>query len=661
MSQYLNLKTVPLLILAFSLSLLFFFDPSNPSLSKDSIVFSFFIWVVCLGISFRKKKRKIHPIFQLACILLIGLSTINGINGAPVVYFPQKLNLKLLYVVSLCFTIYLFLKNVHPIFLFIHTVAFSCSPPLFSSIKSVPLLLFVIASFFYLVPKRIRIHKLHAIISFFFFVLLISSLLSYKSQSALLQLCLLFSGVLIFFLLSSYPSRLIKKGLLLILSLNLFLNTVNLFSAVHLIWPFNFFAPPLFLTYAGFPVSAIAVISAFSALVAFYTAFQYRIYSWFLIPGGVISIYLVFFNHSRASLLAFILAALYIVLFFWNKKRIPLRILIPTSILILLFLIGSILFTPLETVSRYFNAETLLIRFSLWNFHFQSVLQNFPLFGIGLDADSLLAHLPGTNSERVGYEDFYRFLHSFRSYPQAHNLYVEVFTSLGILGSLLFLWIAAYLLFIAYQMLISKSKEVINSGIFISGVLAFVAIHEFFDYNLGEQHFFIPVVLSLSLIRMRLSFPVRKFKQNRSFKTVYTIVLILLGFLSFQLIWEQRLRNLILASTQDEIELDNFLIYKEKKSSVSRKKFSHPFEEILKNQFWIRSEENIILASLVLRKSPDYQDSVESLLNRCVIKNPYSSVCWKEKADALSKKDQNVTRELEEGKKTDPFHIIFTE
>ncbi|EMO75325.1 hypothetical protein LEP1GSC127_0039 [Leptospira kirschneri str. 200801925] len=158
-----------------------------------------------------------------------------------------------------------------------------------------------------------------------------------------------------------------------------------------------------------------------------------------------------------------------------------------------------------------------------------------------------------------------------------------------------------------------------------------------------------------------MSFPVRKFKQNRSFKTVYTIVLILLGFLSFQLIWEQRLRNLILASTQDEIELDNFLIYKEKKSSVSRKKFSHPFEEILKNQFWIRSEEDIILASLVLRKSPDYQDSVESLLNRCVIKNPYSSVCWKEKADALSKKDQNVTRELEEGKKTDPFHIIFTE
>ncbi|EKO85461.1 O-antigen ligase [Leptospira interrogans serovar Grippotyphosa str. 2006006986] len=661
MSQYLNLKTFPLLILVFFLSLLFFFDPSNPSLSKDSVVFSFFIWAVCLGISFRKKRRKVHPLFQLACILLIGLSTINGINGAPVVYFPQKLNLKLLYVASLCFTIYLFLKNVHPIFLFIHTVAFSCSPPLFSSIKSIPLLLFVIASFFYLIPKRIRIHKLHAIISFFFFVLLISSLLSYKSQSALLQLCLLFSGVLIFFLLSSYPSRLIKKGLLLILSLNLLLNIVNLFSAVHLIWPFNFFVPPLFLTYAGFPVSAIAVISAFSALVVFYTAFQYRIYSWFLIPVGIISIYLVFFNHSRASLLAFILAALYIILFFWNKKRISLRILIPISILFPLLLIGSILFTPLETASRYFNAETLLIRFSLWNFHFQSVLQNFPLFGIGLDADSLLAHLPGTNSERVGYEDFYRFLHSFRSYPQAHNLYVETFTSLGILGSLLFLWIGIYLLFITYLMLTSKSKEVTNSGIFISGVLVFVAVHEFFDYNLGEQHFFIPVVLSLSLIRIKLSFPIRKFKQNLSFKTVYMIVLILLGFLSFQLIWEQRLKNLILASTQDEIELDNFLIYKEKKPSGNRKKFSHPFEEILKNQFWIRSEENIVLASLILRKSPDYQDLVESLLNRCVIKNPYSSVCWKEKADVLSKKDQNVTRELEEGKKTDPFHIIFTE
>ncbi|EMY25039.1 hypothetical protein LEP1GSC115_0063 [Leptospira interrogans serovar Australis str. 200703203] len=74
------------------------------------------------------------------------------------------------------------------------------------------------------------------------------------------------------------------------------------------------------------------------------------------------------------------------------------------------------------------------------------------------------------------------------------------------------------------------------------------------------------------MIRIKLSFPIRKFKQNLSFKTVYMIVLILLGFLSFQLIWEQRLKNLILASTQDEIELDNFLIYKEKKPSGNRKK-----------------------------------------------------------------------------------------
>ncbi|EMO26275.1 hypothetical protein LEP1GSC170_4630 [Leptospira interrogans serovar Bataviae str. HAI135] len=81
------------------------------------------------------------------------------------------------------------------------------------------------------------------------------------------------------------------------------------------------------------------------------------------------------------------------------------------------------------------------------------------------------------------------------------------------------------------------------------------------------------MILSLSLIRMRLSFPIRKFKQNRSFTTVYTIILILLGFLSFQLIWEQRLRNLILASTQDEIELDNFLIYKEKNLPEAAKSF----------------------------------------------------------------------------------------
>ncbi|WP_061235628.1 O-antigen ligase family protein [Leptospira weilii] len=663
MSLLLNLKTIPLVVLAFSLALLFFFDPSNPSLSRDSVVFSFFVWFVSLGISFRKKKFRIHPLFLLACLLLIGLSTVNGINRAPVVYFPQKLNLKLLYVAALCLAIYLFLKNVHPIFLFVHTVAFACSPPLFSSIKSVPLLLFVAASLFYLTPKKIRLRKLYVIVSISFFVLLISSLLSYKSQAALLQLCLLFSGILIFFLLSSYPSLFIKKGLLLILSSNLLLNTVNLFSAVHTIWPFDFLQPSLLLTYAGFPVSSIAVISAFSALVAFYTASQYARYSWFLIPGGLIAIYLTYFNHSRASLLAFGLAILCIFLFRWSKKKVFFRIFIPAFCLIVLFSVVSVFFFPQEAASQYFDPKTLLIRFSLWNFHFQSVLQNSPIFGIGLDADSLLAHLPGAHSEKIGYDDFYKFLHSFRSYPQAHNLYVETFTSLGILGSLFFLWITLYLSLLSYRMLVSKSKKIFDIGIFISGVLVFVAVHEFFDYNLGEQHFFVPVVLALSLIRTRSSSTMGTFRQNSSFKAVYAVSLVLLGYLSFQLVWEQRLRNLIIASIQDEIEFDNFLIYKEKKVSGNRKKFSHPIEEITNNQIWIRSEENLVLASLILRKSPGHSDLMESFLDRCVRKNPYSSVCWKEKVDVLRKKDPNldIRKELEEGKKTDPFHIIFTE
>ncbi|TGM07857.1 ligase [Leptospira barantonii] len=664
MSQYLNFKSIPLLIVVFALALLFFFDPSNPALSRDSVVFGFFVWAVCVGIAYKKKNSKIHPLFFLACLLLIGLSTINGINRAPLVYFPQKLNLKLLYVAALCITIYLFFKNVHPIFLFVHTVAFSCSPPLFSSIKSVPLLLFVIASFFYLAPKRIRFQRLHAVVSVFFFLVLISSLLSYKSQSSLLQLCLILSGILIFFLLSSYPSRFLKKGLLLILSINLLLNSINLISALHTIWPFDLLRPPLFLTYAGFPVSAIAVISSFSALIVFYTAYQYRRYSWILVPGGLIAIYLAFFNQSRASLLAFALASFCLFLFRWSKNQNFYRILISVSALIFLILIGAVFLVPKEISTRYFSPETLWIRFSLWNFHFESVLQDSPIFGIGLDADSLLAHFPGTHSGRNGYDDFYRFLHSFRSYPQAHNLYVETFTSLGILGFVVFLWIAGYLAILTYRMLASKSPEIFNLGIFLSGILVFISVHEFFDFNLGEQHFFIPAVLCISLIRIRLSPKLGTLKPSGViFKIDYVIALISIAFLCFQLTWDQRLRNLILVSVQNEIESDNFSIYKEKTASGKKNRFSYPTEEIVKNQIWIRSEESLVLASLILRKDVNQRTLGESLLDRCVQKNPYSSVCWKEKADILRKKDptSDISHSLDEGKKTDPFHIIFTE
>ncbi|TGK24712.1 O-antigen ligase family protein [Leptospira yasudae] len=664
MSQVLNIKILPLPLLAFALSLLFFFDPSNPALSRDSVVFAFFVWVISAGISFKKKNHRIHPLFLLVCLLLIGLSTINGINRAPVVYFPQKVNIKLLYGAALCITLILYFKNVHPIFLFIHTIAFACSTPLFSSIKSIPLLLFIIASFFYLAPRRIVFSKLHGIVSLFFVLISISSLISYKSQAALMQLCLLLSGILVFFLISSYPSRFLKKGLLVILCINLLLNTINLLSAVHLIWPFDFWKPPMFLTYAGFPVSAIGVISAFSALVAFYTAIQYSNHAWYLLPSGFLSLYLAFFNQSRASLLAFTLGALSMILFRLSPKRFFFRTLIASSLILLSIAFGLILLLPEESVARYFSPETLFIRFSLWKFHFQSVLENSPIFGIGLDADSLLAHFPGSHPGMVGYEDFYRFLHSFRSYPQAHNLYVEAFTSFGILGFFVFLSVAGFLSFVAYRMLVSQSKETARLGIFTSGILVFVAAHEFFDFNLGEQHFFIPATLCMSLIRVRMSSRLGTLKAGTAlFKIVYGLSLLLLSFLCFQLTWEQRLRNLIIVSTQNEIELDNFSIYKEKQTIGKRKKISYPTEEIVKNRIWIRSEENLILASLVLRKDPKYQNLAESLLDQCVQKYPYSSVCRKERAEVLRNKDpkSDFQTDWAEGRKTDPFHIIFTE
>ncbi|XDD51706.1 O-antigen ligase family protein [Leptospira sp. WS92.C1] len=662
MSQYLNLKIIPIFALIPCLSLLYFFDPFNPALSKDFIVFSFFVWICCIGIAAKKKIKRIHPLFLLACLLLIGLSTINGINRAPVVYFPQKVNLKILYAASLVFTIFLFFKNVHPIFLFAHTVLFSCSPPLFSSIKSVPLLIFIFASFFYLAPKKIRLNKLQISIVAFFILVLLSSILSYKSQSSLLQLCLILSSILIFFLISSYPNRSFKKGLLLILSFNLVVNVINLLSAIHTVWPFSIWEPPIFLTYVGFPVSAVAVISALTSFVAFYTATQYKSYAWFLIPGSIFSFYLTFLNQSRASLLALVAAILIFFILRLGKKNYVFKIIFPVSCI--LILIGGLFFVSDEFVTRYANSETLLIRFSLWAFHFQSVLENSPIIGLGLEADSLLAHLPGINPERIGYNDFSSFLHSFRSYPQAHNLYVETFTSLGFLGVFLFIGTAWNLICSAYQMLVSKQKETLDLGIFVLGIIVFIAVHELFDFNLGEQHFLIPATFCIALIRTKRETKLGFLKLDHiSFRIAYTISFVSVFFLSFQLSWEQRLRNLILASSQNEIELDNFLIYKEKTIVKKQRKNSYPIEEILQNKFWIRSDENLVLASLLLRKYPEQISLAESFLEKCVQNNPYSSVCWKEKAEILKNQiaHPDLKQNLENAKKTDPFHIVITE
>ncbi|PJZ55167.1 O-antigen ligase family protein [Leptospira adleri] len=664
MSRFLNLKILPILLLCFCFGFLFFFDPSNPALSRDTLVFTLFVWVVCFVIAKKKKLNRIHPFFLLACLFLIGISTINGINRAPVVYFPQKLNLKLLYVAAFSFSIFLFLKNVSPIFLFIHTVAFASSPPLFSSIKSIPVLIFVLASFLYLLPKRFRFQKFHGLLILFFLSVLTSSILSYKSQAGFLQLSLLLSGIGIFFLISSYPNRGIKKGLLLILSFDLLLNTVNLFSAVHTVWPFSIWEPPLFLTYVGFPVSAIAVISAFTAIVVLYTAFQFPIYSILLLPGGILAIYLTFLNHSRASMLAFFAAGACLLVFRLGKKT-SIWKMIALAVLGFVFIGSGIFFlSGKESITQYLNPETLWIRFSLWSFHFQSVVRNSPVFGLGPEADSLLAHLPNIQPGTIGYEDFYLFLHSFRSYPQAHNLYVETFTSFGIVGSVLFLSIASYLVYLSLMMIRSKGVENSNLGIFLSSVLIFIAFHEFFDFNIGEQHFLVPIALSLSLLQIRFGFKTRVIQTEKPlFQSSFYSFLLILSVFCFQLIWEQRLRNVILASLQNEIELDNFLIYKEKNISENRKKVSYPIDEVARNEKWIRSEETLVLASLILRRKKEYEDLAISLLSRCIRQNPYSSACRREKAEVLRRTDPNsdIKKELEDAKKTDPFHIIITE
>lgn len=451
--------------------------------------------------------------------------------------------------------------------------------------------------------------------------------------------------------------------MLLILSFDLLLNVINLLSAVHTLIPFDPFHPPILLTYAGFPVSSIAVISSFTALTSLYTGLQYRRYAWILFPGGAGAAYLVFFNQSRASMLA--LGIGFVVLFLAARRRtFTIRIAATGTFLILSAAVLGYLILPKEELAKYFDPNTLYIRFSLWTFHFQSVAHNAPFFGLGPDADSLLAHLPGVSPNRIGYRDFYDFLHSFRSYPQAHNLYLETFTSLGFSGFFLFLCIALYLAKISFVMVFSRNRTTFESAGLVFATLAFTAVHEFFDFNSGEQHFLIPATIALSLVDMRSVRKIVSFKLERYYISfIYVLFAGAIGFLSFQLIWEQRLRNLMLISTQGEIELDNFLVYKEITKKSHSKKREYPIAEILNDKVWIRSEDNLVLAAFLLKKRPDLIPEAATFLDRCVRENPYSSVCWKERSELFV--DKKFQKEKEADRKraetTDPFHIIVRE
>lgn len=229
---------------------------------------------------------------------------------------------------------------------------------------------------------------------------------------------------------------------------------VNFFSETH--YFIIEFHRQLNFHYVYFSIAFIIVYVYFSEI--FIKKLQLLFYFIFILFGSII----VLFIQSRVAIIIFfIITEIYIVRFFHLRFKNSLKLILSLSIYHT-FLIGIFFFTlhKTELLSRFFN-NSMFDRSNIIILAFKSLKNNFNLFfGDGI----------GDSQQRL-YNIYlkYQFLEYYNNKYNAHNQYLEIFLSNGLIGLFYFLFILIYPLYLAL-----KNKKTIYILFSITFLIAFL-------------------------------------------------------------------------------------------------------------------------------------------------------------------------------------------
>jgi len=169
---------------------------------------------------------------------------------------------------------------------------------------------------------------------------------------------------------------------------------------------------------------------------------------------------------SRSAWLGLTLGLLFILCYFFillNKGfKIASLVLMPLLLIGLFFVLPQTIKTRLDSISRIENSS--LLRINLWKESI-SMIEDFPLFGVGLNAYSKVA--PLYSKGEGGY------------YP--HNSYLHMAAEIGLVGLICFLWVMVKLFKLGIHTF-KKTKDMLLLGL-LGSIVAFLG-QSFFDVNL---------------------------------------------------------------------------------------------------------------------------------------------------------------------------------
>ncbi|MCW7493197.1 O-antigen ligase family protein [Leptospira sp. 2 VSF19] len=437
-------------------------------------LFLFIIYTSFHWRSFLLEKRKYWDLFLtifLTCFVFLKIAEYD-----PVQVLPQKMGIKVISFIWILFLLFTFKKLsennfslIGPFLAIIPAISFGD----FMAYPSVPIAFAIVMG-----GKNLKFYRT-AKLSTFYFPLLLILLLIFKDwwDDFALQRAILVLEGFIFFRLFTIWER--QKTLFFLKSCVLYF----ILNSCFLIWKIfqdpNFqitsYHEDIFLIPVSLLASNALLISGVSVII-WLEPKQSQLQKYLNVLAVSISIAFLGVTISRNSILSFAVFVTIYFLFLGSPKR-----KLYGSIFVLSLLVLGI-FIFLKTEKSVFSLGTTTIRLSIWSFYILATLKSNPFFGFGLFPENKIPFSITDVSDTNSAFFIRDYILNFNSFPLAHNLYVQVFGSFGIVG---FLLVLIWFVYIAYtKRHFFRTLWMHNSAIWC--LLLVWALHELYDFNTLE-------------------------------------------------------------------------------------------------------------------------------------------------------------------------------
>ncbi|TGL37137.1 O-antigen ligase family protein [Leptospira perdikensis] len=451
---------------------LFFGETNQKFFRNDAIGLGFFLFTIYFVWNFKKKKNSFSSLFHLLFVILLSNFVFFKLaEYDPIQLLPEKLAIKLFMFFWSLGLIYLHSKYSEKEFFSFGSILAILPCFVTSNFMSYPVIPIGFALVLTIRHQELIQNRINWLLLVGLAIFLYWIVRDWYDDFALIRIILLFE-VLVFVSIArtwrEENKQIIVDGLLWAFLINAVILSIKMFLEPN--FSISSYREDLFLI----PVSLIGSNSFLVLGLAVYSmqlGKRYKNLFYFVVL--LFASFLLMISVSRISILS---VGLLVFLTMWNQrsnsvKKVLLVLAVPIALLYILFSIYS--------EKMLLDMGTIGIRLSIWKLHFFSTLTNAPILGLGFNPEKVIPFLDVRYLSIADFEFVKDYMIHFHTFPLAHNLYFQMFSSVGIAGVLVFF----YFVFFYSVRFVKKYNQFLPKERLLVTILFIWLIHEFLDFS----------------------------------------------------------------------------------------------------------------------------------------------------------------------------------